>query len=179
MKKYLFPFLIIIISGLVFFMATKPLLDLVAKDKVDMDKKASAVQSLTSYKALFDIKNSDYGSVDPVDIKSLSTMPPDGIDNVKLIIDINQIAVKHNLNIKNIVIKTGDNATVGPDSRSYGLVAIDFSVSTSYKVFQDFLHDLETSLRLIDVASLSFSAGVQDQYDFNLEANAYWLKKKR
>jgi hypothetical protein len=67
--------------------------------------------------------------------------------------------------------------TIGPDTRSFGIATLGFSVTASYKTFKNFLGDLERSLRIIDVKTLSFSAGDKDQYEYNLEINSYWLKQ--
>lgn len=179
MTNFLIPIIILLVSLGVFFGPTRTLLDSLGKEKASADKIQAAVNSIDNYKASFDIKNAIYSKIGDRDKASLEAMVPSTIDNVKMIIDLNQMAVNHNRSIKNIVIKTGADTTIGPDSRPYGTVSISFSISSSLKVFQDFLQELESSLRLVDVTSVSFVAGTEDQYDFNVEVKAYWLKQKQ
>ncbi|MBI5140312.1 MAG: hypothetical protein HZA94_02605 [Candidatus Vogelbacteria bacterium] len=179
MQNLIIPIIILAVSGGVFLGPTRTLLDSLNKEKAVTDKIRAAVASIDNYKASFDIKNEIYSKIGDRDKISLEAMVPSTIDNVKLIIDLNQMAVNHNRSIKNIAIKTNADSTVGPDGRPYGTVSISFSISSSLSVFEDFLKELESSLRLIDVVSLSFVAGAADQYDFSLEVKAYWLKQKQ
>ncbi|MEK7066476.1 MAG: hypothetical protein AAB965_02835 [Patescibacteria group bacterium] len=180
MTNFLLPIIILLISGGVFFGPTRTILNSLAVDQAEADKQVSAVKSIDGFKASFDRKNEVFNTISERDKLSLEAMVPSTIDNVRLIIDINQMAVNHNLSIKNITIKAdADNNSVGPDSRPYGTVSLGFSISSNLEVFQAFLQDLESSLRLIDVTSLSFIAGATNQYDFSLEVKAYWLKQKQ
>ena len=179
MTNILLPIIILVISGGIFFGPTRPLLNSLSDKQAKINDTRSAVAKIGDYRASFDIKNARFNTINQRDKDSLDAMVPSTIDNVGLIIDINQMAVKYNLSIKNISIKSGADNTVGPDGRPYGVVSLGFSISSSLKVFQDFIQELESSLRIIDVTSLSFTAGSEDQYDFSLEVKAYWLKDKQ
>ena len=65
---------------------------------------------------------------------------------------------------------------VGPNSKKYGTISLTFSVTSSYESFLAFLADIESSQRLVDVSSLAFSAGVDNNYTFNVTIQTYWLK---
>ncbi len=171
----------IIITGAaagLFFMKTSPVLDHVAQLEKTRMAYYNAEQSNAEFQNLLKEKNDIFIRISDSNIKFLDELLPDSIDNVKLIIDINQIASNNGMTIKNISIKGNDNSAIGPDSRPYGIATLGFSVSGPYETFQKFLAALETSFRIIDVTSLSFSAGDKNQYDFNLEVKSYWLKQK-
>lgn len=118
-------------------------------------------------------------SFDPKQVEKLEKLLPDNIDNIKLIIDMNNIATKHNLVLKGAKLDTtakADPNKLGEDNNKYGTIGISFSVTTSYKKFQDFLTDLERSLRLVDITDLSVSGNNTGLYDFNVMLKTYWLK---
>lgn len=108
----------------------------------------------------------------------LSKLLPNNIDNVKLILEISNIAEARNLSLKNISIggsaKSSDS--IGPDNTPYGTLSLSFSVNTTYDNFLTFIKDLETNLRLIDIRDISFSSSDTGFYDFSVGINTYWLK---
>jgi hypothetical protein len=119
-------------------------------------------------------------SIKEVDKSKLLKMLPDNIDNVKLILEITDIAAKRNLSLKGISIssdskKTSDT-TIGADNTPYGTLSLKFSVNTTYDTFLNLLNDLETNLRLIDITDIGFSSAETDFYDFSVSLNTYWLK---
>ncbi len=119
------------------------------------------------------------GEIDPADLLKLEKLLPDNVDNIKLVIDMNQIAQNHNLSLKNIKLDTGtktDSNKLGQDNSKYGTVGLSFSVNSSYNNFQSFLSDLEKSLRLVDITDLSVTGNETGTYDFSVGLKTYWLK---
>ena len=118
------------------------------------------------------------------DITKLTRLLPDNVDNIRLIIDINNIAARHNLSLKNVQLgnvsggkSAGSNTAVGASGDPVGSVTLGFSVNSSYDNFQAFLLDLEHSLRIIDIQKLDFKNinANPDQTDFNITIRTYWL----
>ena len=111
------------------------------------------------------------------DVQKLSEVLPDNVDNIRLIIDINNIASRHGLTLGGVNI--GDIAgsknalAAGASSGSVGSVDVSFGVTTTYDGMLSFLSDLEHSMRLIDVEKLGFSAGNTSTYTFDIRT--YWL----
>jgi Tfp pilus assembly protein PilO len=117
--------------------------------------------------------------INPDNLSKLEKLLPDNVDNIKLVIDMNRIAQNHTLNLKNIKLDTGiktDSDKLGQDNSKYGTVGLSFSVSSSYGNFQNFLNDLEKSLRLVDITDLSVTANDNGIYDFSVSLKTYWLK---
>lgn len=109
----------------------------------------------------------------------LQELLPDNVDNIKLVIDIKNIAQKHNLVLKNIKLDTAagtDPKKLGGDNSKYGTVGLSFAVTSSYDKFQDFLADLEKSLRLVDITELSVNGNDTGLYEFSVSLKTYWLK---
>jgi hypothetical protein len=93
--------------------------------------------------------------------------------------DIASIAERYGMSIKNVSIKEEDPkkaAALGPDSRPYGSLSLDFSVTSGYENFRQFLMDLEQSLRLVDVVALTFLSNNAGSYDYTVDLRTYWLK---
>jgi len=113
------------------------------------------------------------------DVQKLQEVLPDNVDNIRLIIDINNIASRHGISLSGVNI--GDiggtkNAPVaGVGSGPVGNVDIGFSVATSYDGMLSFLNDLEHSLRLIDVEKLTFTASATDASTYAFNIRTYWL----
>lgn len=112
------------------------------------------------------------------DLARLRELLPDAVDNIRLILDIDQVAAKHGLVIKNV--KVGDiSGSTNPSSTDVakvGSVTISFSVSATYDIFRSFVNDLEKSLRLVDISSIALKTSDKGVYEYNLTLRTYWLK---
>jgi Tfp pilus assembly protein PilO len=120
-------------------------------------------------------------------VAKLQKVLPDNVDNIRLIIDIDNIASKHGLaladvdlgNLGDVGGKNGpqSKAAVGAPGDAVGSVSISFSVTAKYEDFLAFLTDLEHSLRLVDVENVSFSAAAADgKSKYALSIRTYWLR---
>jgi Tfp pilus assembly protein PilO len=125
-------------------------------------------------------KNEDVkASISEADLQKLKKLLPDNIDNIQLIIDITNIATKHGLVLKGTKLDSGatqELTKIGKDTSKYGVVGISFSVTSSYDNFQEFLADLEKSLRLVQITDLSVTGSNSEVYDFAIGLKTYWLK---
>lgn len=112
------------------------------------------------------------------DLERLKKLLPDHIDNARLIIDIDGIASRYGLNIRNISINNdaGSQGALGPDNNPYGTLTLKFNVIASYEKFRSFLKDLEESLRVIDIAGISFTSTETGSYDYTVTVKTYWIK---
>ncbi|MFA7252437.1 MAG: type 4a pilus biogenesis protein PilO [Candidatus Paceibacterota bacterium] len=186
--NFITPIILIIISIAAFFGYVDP-----TYRGSDANPERRSVQSLLAedaeyQKALTDTQsireNRDRlqnisNSFDPVQLEKLEKLLPNNIDNIKLVMDMNQIANIHNLILKNIKLDTAtkaDSSKLGTDNNPYGTVGLSFSVTASYDNFQNFLTDLERSLRLVDIVDLSVSANDTGLYEFAVSLKTYWLK---
>lgn len=119
-----------------------------------------------------------YSTFNSSDLDKLNKLLPDAVDSVTLIIEINSIAAQYGIHIRNF--GGGLQAQAGALGQSlapYGTLPLTFTTTASYDTFIAFLRALETNLRLIDVAGITFSASQTAQiYDFSLNINTYSLK---
>ena len=142
---------------------------------------------------LLDLRN----RINDEDRNRLERLLPDSIDNIRLVIDINNIARPYGFVLKNLrcaggeTVKTGTTATTPQNNKpadasqreiaiggneTIGSVTLGFSINTRYQTFKDFLHSLESSLRLADVTNISIRNTSGDFYDFDITIKTYWLR---
>ncbi len=112
----------------------------------------------------------------------LQEILPDNVDNIHLIIDINSIAARHGLALKNVdlgTVSSGSSAAsagaVGSSGDAVGSISLGFTVAASYDDFLSFLQDLEHSLRIIDVEKISFTPADTGLTDYTFSIQTYWL----
>lgn len=112
------------------------------------------------------------------DVERLKKLLPDHIDNARLIIDIDGIASRYGLNIRNIDIgnDVGNQDTLGPDDNPYGTLTLKFNIIAPYDKFRSFLKDLQESLRIIDIVGISFVSTESGSYDYGVTVKTYWIK---
>ncbi len=114
------------------------------------------------------------------DVDKLSHVLPDNVDNIRLIIDINNIAARHHMTLADVQLgdtsnkKTSTSLATGP-AGAVGSVQVGFSVVARYEDFLAFLQDLEHSLRIVDVDRIGFITGQGDLNTYTFEIRTYWL----
>lgn len=122
-------------------------------------------------------KNNNFSSND---LDRLKKLLPDHIDNVRLIIDIDNIASRYGLGIKNIKVNNESEVSSGgkliPDKSSFGTFTMKFKILAKYDEFRSFINDLQESLRIVDISSISFESKDSDEYDYEVTIKTYWIK---
>lgn len=199
MVKFLSALLLVGVAIFIFYQFTNPLISEISDLWAQKSKLNEALDNARKLREVQETLLATYGNFNPTDLERLSKLLPDDIDNIKLIIDINNIAKPYNMTVRNIKIKLEEEpktvvvrrpagaAAVTPaatavspapkmPSNQKGTVYLDFSVTGSYTAFKSFLADLVKSLRLADVVSTSFAANDKGSYDYNVQIKTYWLK---
>lgn len=181
--RLLIPVALIIAAIALFFGLTSPEWSTVQNKQAEKKGIDEALVSAQKVKKMQDSLLAQVHATDATTLERLNKLLPDGTpDNVQLIIDVNNIALKYgpNMALRNIKVRI-DNGTatgkIGPNNKKYGTAVMNFSVTGPYTALKGFLNDLETSLRLIDVTGLSFVASDKDTYEYNFEIKTYWLPK--
>lgn len=124
----------------------------------------------------------DYNTIPRVEIEKLTKVLPDYIDTVGLAVDLDTIASRYGISIKDVAVKseTDKNSRLValPDyANPYGEVVVSFSFVSNYQNFSRFLNDLERSLKIMDVQSVSFkTSDVSNLYEHRFTVKTYWLK---
>ncbi len=185
MTRFFLPLLLIIVSIGLFIRYIDPTYqitkDLSAQNASYDDALTKSLELRTLRDSLLSKRNTFSNN----DVSKIGELLPDNVDNIRLIIDINNIASQHNLSLTKVQLGQVSNSStptsataVGPSGDPVGSVQIGFSFAASYDNFIAFLQDLEHSTRLIDVQKITFqSSGTSNSgvssYDFQIRT--YWL----
>lgn len=186
--RLLTPLLVLGLAAVSFFYFTTPVLEAINVLKADRAKYAQALVNANKLDARQRELQNIKINMDPNDLTALEQLLPNNIDNVRLIIDINTIAKKNGLTVKNpsIAGEAGKDQPAGAETSPLtnvkrsgsdkNSVVISFSVSASYEILKRFLDDLSRSLRIVDIESVSFSGNDKNLYDYKISLRTYWLK---
>lgn len=176
----LLPILFVVIAGGIFFGFIDPAYDRVKELRAE---ESQFDQALTRSKELQQVRDqllSRYNTFSQSELERLQKLLPDNVDNVRLILDFDALASRYGMRIRNVALETNESRAargqVGAGESRYDSLILSFSVTGSYDTFRAFLGDLEQSLRLVDVTSVTFSATPTGVYDYSVAVKTYWLK---
>ncbi len=190
MSRIIFPAIIFIAAIGLFLGYTNPNYQKMGKLK---DAVAAYDQALNNSKELLKVRNDltdTYNNMSNSDRDHLAKLMPDNVDNIRLVIDIQNIAQKYGMNPKDIKYDARAGRTNAPSGngttptelansqRDYSSFELEFSVTGSYQNFLLFLRDLEKSLRLVDIESIQFQAPEigANTTKYGIRVKTYWLK---
>lgn len=147
-----------------------------------------ALNNTEKVQEIRDLLLTKYNSFSPEDLKRLEKLLPDNIDNVRLIIEIDKIASRHDLALKDVqvtetqprasasVVAAGSEGFAGNEAR-YGTAPLAFSLVGDYAAFLSFLRDVERGLRLMDITNITIKPNEEPtRYEYGLNIQTYWLK---
>jgi Tfp pilus assembly protein PilO len=189
MNKNATPLILIVLAiGLYFTVTTGKLDELKAIRAVNADYE----QAINNSEQLIKVRDKvlkTYNDISEEDRQRLDKMVPNNVDNVRLIIDVNGVAARHGVSVKNIKTSTASSnsttqaqppaTTNKPKAAAGGVldtVTLSFSVSTNYQTFIEFMKDLEASLRIMDISRITLTANDIGTYEYGVEIKTYWLK---
>lgn len=109
----------------------------------------------------------------------IDTFMPSSLDFVKLTSDINDVGEKYGITVDRVTSVQKDNSvgnsiSEAQPAKTYNTAAISLSFSSSYPNFLKFVTDLEKSLRMLDVKSVTINPTQGSSYDIRLDLDTYW-----
>ncbi len=122
------------------------------------------------------------------DLNRLEKLIPDNVNNVKLILELQNIASKYGLSIEAASSEKSDGkdgkgkkktkkVNFDIETKDYGTMTLNFTIHGMYPQFIPFLKDVEDNLRLIDVRTINLTpADRNGNYQFDVTLETYWLK---
>jgi len=201
--RFFIPILILIAAVGIFFGYTAKEYDATKELRKENQVLNEALSSARQLRSARDRLLESYNTFLPSDLERLEKALPDHADNIRLVIELEELAARHNLLLENVDFgesedkkeetKTNVFVSSAPESGAvqgqgpYGTVDLGLEFRGEYSDFTRFLEDLERSLRLISISDLSFSSdvllGTEDEtintdsvYQYALKIKAYWLK---
>jgi len=155
------------------------------RDVKELQVLANEYQSvLENASAIVDLRDNllvTYTAFPKEKIERISKVLPDNIDTVRLALDLDDMASRYGISIKSIQTTIGGTDDTGlivlpANVSGYGKALITFGFISSYENFKLFLADIEKSLRIMDIKSISFQVGESNFYDYKVTVETYWLK---
>lgn len=197
--KFITPIILIGIAIGIFFVFANPIFNDLSALNVQAASYNDALGNSKMLENERDKLTAKYNSINPENINKLAKFLPQNVDNIRLILEIEQIAAPYGMTLKDVKYDTEE--TVEPSARQqgvlpgsiskkankdYGIFELEFSTSGSYDNFINFTKDLENNLRIVDISSIVFSstatpavgggAGSSDKYNYTFTIKTYWLK---
>lgn len=199
MFKLLTSVLMLLIAAGLFFGFTQPTYSSVKNLEVEGAQLDQILAEAAEFQKLKSELIARYNALPSDQLARLEKLLPDHVDNVRLILDVDSLAASDGLALENVIINSGgtDSSSSSGSSSStagslgdvsaqripYDSLSLQFKTTGSYSQFVQFLSQLESSLRLVDVSDLSMQAANSDtskasdpQYAFNVKVRTYWLK---
>lgn len=204
--KSIISLILIAVSIAFFVFFTTPKWTELNVNKTEVDKLKVAEDNAKDLKLKIESLLKIKASITEENMDKIKRMVPDSIENVKLIINFDsmlQDLIKSkgtadiykkanaessdNFSIENPNISKSSTPTESvSDTSQLGVADFTFTVSLTYKDFLDFLKRIETSSRIFDIESISFSSPDSKDiknpdeivYNFNISLKTYWLKSK-
>jgi len=196
------PIILIGIAGSLFFVFTNPLYKDILLLNIDVASYNSALDNSKMFENERDKLAAKYNAINPDNLMKLQKFLPQNVDNVRLILEIGQIALPYGMVLKdvkyNVIAPDTTNVTlakrtviqggvVAEVSKDYGIFDLEFSTSGTYNNFINFTKDLESNLRIVDISSIIFSSDTgsttnngqissSEIYKYNFKIKTYWLK---
>ncbi len=201
------------ISEAGFFMFISPTYEEVSVIKEKIASYNSALDNAKALENERDRLTAKYNAIDPTNIEKLEKLLPDNVDNIRLILEIEKIALPYGMTIKNVQYAADESSSKTSSSTStagggiamnmgtgkgvvsggtetdsarkeYGIWNLSFSTQSTYNNFLNFVKDLESNLRIVDVSAVKFAAGdtggvnpnFTESYRYDFSIKTYWLK---
>lgn len=193
MTKAILSIIFIGASIMIFTLYVRPTYDQIQDNRALV---AGFDEALAKTREIQELKNSllsRYNLFAGNNLERLQKMLPDHVDNVRLVLDMDGIASKYNIRIQNVEVQSTPDGRTDRNSiilnggvaenRPYRSLNLQFEVLATYDDFVLLMRDLETSLRIVDLTSLSVrprndvaSAGTSAPlYSFGVSLRTYWL----
>lgn len=192
MIRFLIPILIIGIAVTGFVLFTSPLLDEIKNLQGEVSAYDEALTNSKELENERDKLTKEYNDIDLENLKKLEKLLPDSVDNIRLILEIEKIAMPYGMGLQDVKYAVTPEEEKGPaaqtveaevSSKEYGTWELSFSTQGTYANFVNFLKDLEKNLRIVDVTSVEFASDVGAElpgftpvYQYTVNVKTYWLK---
>jgi len=116
------------------------------------------------------------------DLAKLDKMIPVQMDLVRLILEVDSLALQHAIVIHDIETSSTDDEVGGGETErapsEYKTLALTFGFETDYSNLGGFIKDIEDSLRIMDLVKIEVSTNKERPsfQDYQMTLNTYYLQ---
>ncbi len=160
--KSLTPIVLIVISVGLFYLHISPRYAQVQTLRSQQSQYKDALDRVDNLGVTRDQLITKYNTFSPDNLTRLERFLPDKVNTVKLIADIDNVAGRYGIAIRSVTTSDQDVdnaqaiATEASAEKPYKTTQVTFRFTSSYPNLVLFLKDLEKSLQMVDVKSVSF-----------------------
>lgn len=200
MFKTLTPLFAFIIAGGLYFTYVQPTLSEIKFTEASAKEYETAIENYTKLKMKLAEKMAQSQELTPLQRERLNALLPNTIDEIKTLIEIEELARTHKMSISELAVKKQEAASAAPTATqqvapadpamdpssatqqanstnaAFTPVDISFTVSGTYLDFRAFLETIEHSLVFYDASELHFTVGEGDVIDFPMTVRTYAFK---
>lgn len=195
MFKFILPVILIGVAITGFFVLTSPLYKDITLEREQVASYNEALDNSKALEAERDKLTQKYNSFDPENLSKLQKLLPDNVDNIRLILEIEKIALPYGMVLKDVKYDATKKNTTTPETvavegeenfsnKDYGVLSLEFSTQGTYSNFINFIKDLENNLRIVDISSIQFTSSANlglnsslpEAYKYSFTIKTYWLK---
>jgi len=154
----------------------------IAATKIAIENYDLALASASEYSAQQNELASARNAIDQSNLTRLSTLLPDSVDNVELILDLNALAARSGLSLSNVDVRSAPeqpkNTGIVPVSKGDPVSSVDLSLTAvgTYPALQAFLTGVEKSARLLDIREIFVKGSDTGVYNYQMTVRLYWLR---
>lgn len=185
MKRTLTPLLSVIVAILVIVFITKPKYEEVKVVRTETDEYRVATEKYAIYNAKIQELLLVRDSVNLKDKERLDTLAQAELDVTRLLVDVENMAVRANMNIENVEVLDKIHGSAGasgrkaegiiPSSDEVQFAEVTLSLTGTYLNFKNFLTSVETSLSLMEVTKMTVDQKEGNEYSFKVTVRTYAL----
>ena len=182
MTRFFLPLILVVAAVALFVVWTNPAYQATKSIQAQVSSYDDALNKSQELRTIRDAKVAAFNTFSADDKQRLERILPDNVDNIHLIIDIQNIAARQGLSLKNVDLGSVSDSSgvtspgaVGSSGDAVGSISLGFTISASYDSFLAFETDLEHSLRVMNVEKITFTPGAKDLTDYTLSIRTYWL----
>ncbi len=175
MTRFITPIILIGISIAVFLIFTSPIFNSIADLRAQVASYDEALNNSKMLENERDKLTAKYNSINPDNLIKLQKLLPENIDNIRLILEMEQIASPYGMTLRDVKYdsptkKIGAVDATTPSGageiqggvidsspqKDYGVWNLEFSTTGTYNNFLNFTRDLQSNLRIVDISSVQF-----------------------
>lgn len=188
MNKLFFLLCSIVGVVIVFFVFIVPDYRSLQKVKVEVGELEKKIEIIKNLEVSRDSLEKKQRSISQKDMQKLEKILPYSPDNIRLIIQLDEIAKRNGLTMLKNVSYDAEASEIVPgqveeNPKEYRTYRVSFSTSGQYNQFLVFLEEIEKNLRLVDIMSVELKntqkeGGISTSLqEFSVELQAYWLSE--
>ena len=191
MIRNIFSIVLFSLAGVILFLYIRPAYDSLQAKQAKIAEYDAALSKANELQQIKQDLTTKFNSFTSEEQTRLDKLLPDHVDNVALILDMDHLAGQHSMGLENVDVNTMSGSKNTPGQTAVGIVAADsgqkydsltitFNTRGTYSNFIAFMRDLQNSLRIVDLSSLSLtpetSTGGELTYIYKVALQTYWLK---